>query len=214
MDGRRSFLTAIPGVAFGAAGLAAAQTANAAGGITTTVAASNAPQSVQDAADFVCNGNADQVTINAAIDSISSLGGTVVLSPGDYICTGVIRTRKRVSLVGSGRSTRLVANFDGVAVIVSRSGAEDKMEVAHLAIIGQNRQVGGIFWNITSSAGFDEDAQDVANRISDVYISNVRRSGIFLGGTANRSAMVQRVRVLGAGFYGLQIGCSLSLIHI
>lgn len=206
--GRRRFLAtgATGALGLGAFAAPAMQAAPTGGGFATTVAAVNAPQSMKDVADFVCNGSNDQNTINAAINSMVPLGGVVLLSPGNFNCFAPVRTRKRTSLVGSGRATRLVAKSDAmIAVISSRTTAEDKMEVAHLAIIGEGRFTNGISWNITSNVGFDEGSPDASNRISDVYVSNVGRSGISLSGGRNRGPMVQRVRVLNAGQYGFNI---------
>lgn len=208
---RRKFLAAS---AIGAAGVigfakpAAAQANNAGSGagFAVTVAASNAPQSMKDNADFVCNGNNDQATINSAMASIAQLGGVVALSPGNFNCKSPVKTRKRISLVGSGRSTRLIAKFGGYgAVIVADGTNEDKMEVANLAIIGEGNDTHGIQWHITSSSGFDEGSPDSSNRIADVYISNVKRSGVYISGGSNRAIMVERVRVLNAGQHAFNI---------
>ena len=208
---RRKFLAASALSAAGVIGMAspaAAQT-NAAGGgagFAVTVAASNAPQAMKNAADYVCNGSHDQATINTAIGSIAQQGGTVVLSPGNFNCKSPVKTRKRVTLAGSGRATRLIAKFGGYGgVIVAAANNQDKMEVTNLAIIGEGNDTNGILWQITRDAGFDEGSPDAANRISDVYISNVKRNGISVTGGANRALMVERVRVLNADQHGFDI---------
>ena len=48
------------------------------------VAAYNSPASIQANADYLCDGTDDQVEIQAAIDSLTSGGGTVELSEGIF----------------------------------------------------------------------------------------------------------------------------------
>lgn len=51
----------------------------------TLVAASNAPQSVKDRAQYVCDGSADNVEVQAAIDAVKAAGGGIVqLSRGAF----------------------------------------------------------------------------------------------------------------------------------
>jgi len=206
---RRDFLTSAALGSATMAGLGASMLQGDPGTMGVSVAASNAPQAMKSAADFVCSGSNDHVQINQAIERVSapgSVGGVVSLSPGTFNCGAPVRTQKRVTLAGAGWATRLVAKFGGFGgVIVADSDHEDKMTVAHLAIIGEGRDTNGILWNITSNAGFDEGSPDASNHISDVYVSNVRRSGIVISGPRNRGCMVERARVLNAGQRGFNI---------
>ena len=172
------------------------------------VAASNAPQAMKDVADYVCSGTSDQSQINAAVNEANqndNLGGVVTLSPGTFTCNGPIFMRKRVSLVGAGRATRIVSAAAYGGVIRTATNAEDKINIAHLAIHGQGQNNDGILLNATSNAGFDEGSPDAANHVSDVYISNVGKSGIVVTGSRARATMITRVRVLNAGAWGFNI---------
>lgn len=72
-------------------------------GITFLVAASNANASVIASADYVCDGTADDVQINAAITALPSGGGTVVLSEGNFtISAPAVIQDKCVNLIGQG----------------------------------------------------------------------------------------------------------------
>ncbi len=60
-------------------------------GVALTVAASDAPASVRRTAHFRCDGTADDVEIQAAIDSLGSDGGHVICAAGNYeLATTVI----------------------------------------------------------------------------------------------------------------------------
>lgn len=220
MHDRRDFLRTIPvaGTTAVAAGIATqsspAFAATGSSGFSILVASSEAPQSMQDAADFVCTGSDDQNTINQAIDSQSSLGGVVVLSPGGFNCSNRVRIRSRVALVGSGRSTviRATRSWSG-AMIQEQSNNIDKVSISNLALDGQYNDVIGIRLNVTSNSGFEDGSPDAANYITDVYIHAVGGNGLNIAGSRNRAACITRVRVWDVGGHGFVITSPDGFIH-
>lgn len=70
-------------------------------GATYTVAASDAPAYVQAQADYVCDGTADDVQIQAANDLLTS-GGIISLSIGTFTCAAQIILGTKVILEGQG----------------------------------------------------------------------------------------------------------------
>jgi hypothetical protein len=72
-----------------------------------TVAASDASNSSKGKADYVCDGTADDVEINAAIDALPSGGGKVLLSEGTFNITSQIIMYDDQTLEGMGTSTIL-----------------------------------------------------------------------------------------------------------
>jgi len=69
---------------------------------TLVVAAYNASDKSKVQADFVCDGIADEVEIQAAIDAVWALGGgTVKPSEGDFYPAGRITLHSRVDVIGS-----------------------------------------------------------------------------------------------------------------
>ncbi len=77
-------------------------------GAAVLVASSTASASVLAAAAYVCDGTADDVQIQAAVDSFGTPGGVVLLSAGDFNLATGIELKGRVVLEGSGmRATRL-----------------------------------------------------------------------------------------------------------
>ena len=205
----RSASAGIVGAGVGGSSLSFIAQPATSNGFEILVAASNAPASMQAIADFVCTGTADQNQINAAVNVANqsdTLGGVVRLSPGTFKVNGPILLRKRVSLIGCGRASRIESVTGGYGgVIRTATAAEDKISISHLAIHGLGQNINGILLNATSNAGFDEGSPDAANYVSDVYVSNVGLAGIAVTGARGRASMVTRVRVLNAGTWGFNI---------
>ncbi|MCB0012786.1 MAG: right-handed parallel beta-helix repeat-containing protein [Anaerolineales bacterium] len=177
------------------------------------VAAADSSAESKLAANFVCDGTADQVQINAAVAALGPAGGTIQLSEGTFNCSGAVRLSRRTQLQGRGRATILKANgswsaFDGSAqgaLIEPADDGTDKTAVAHLALDG-NRWSGGdclgIYYNITRSDAFDE-GPDAAHQFVDVYIYRTRRHGIHLTGAHMRANQLARLRVYNVGEEGV-----------
>ena len=177
------------------------------------VAAADAPAVVRAAAHYLCDGNSDQVEINQALADLGSVGGLVQLSEGSFSCSGPVRMRRRTTLLGRGRATRLFAvgswsAFDGAtpgALIEPLDGGVDKTTVAALALDGQRYQgadVGGIYYNIVDNAGFDE-GPDAGHWFSDLYIFETRRHGLHVTGERMRASKAAGIRVYNVGQEGV-----------
>lgn len=98
-------------------------------GMSYTVAASNAGAPFAGNADAQCDGTADEVEINAAIDLVgTSGGGTVELSRGTFLTGAPIIMRSNVTLRGQGASligqlaTRIERTGNHVLVRAKGSG--------------------------------------------------------------------------------------------
>lgn len=192
---------------------ALAQTAGA--GFATLIAASDAPQSIKDQADFVCSGSNDHVTINNALAALiptrnSGLGGVVQLSPGTFYCSGSVRMRPRTALVGSGRATILKATRgwdsryeNGVwgGVIETNTEGVDKVHIAFLTIDGNRKNVHGVYFYLTEK-WFDDGSPDAANHLTDLYVYRPNGDGIHLTGSRTRAHYLSRVRVWNADGHG------------
>src|SRR5690606_12953984 len=70
---------------------------------TMIVAASNSPASIKDTADYVADGTADQVEINAALTAAA--GGSVYLAEGTYVANATILVPNNTTLAGAGKGT-------------------------------------------------------------------------------------------------------------
>jgi hypothetical protein len=99
---------------------------------TFVVAANDAPQSSKDGADWVCDGTADDVQIQAAIDALPSGGGQVSLSDGIFnIAATVVLDKNYISLVGSGWSTilRAVNSLNSPIIATTQPAAAQRLGI-------------------------------------------------------------------------------------
>jgi len=76
-------------------------------GATYVVAAYNAPQHVKDQADFVCDGAADEVQMQAANDAAATVGGTVSYSEGTFVLAAAFNPSSNVHHEGQGTGATL-----------------------------------------------------------------------------------------------------------
>ncbi len=75
---------------------------------TLIVAASNSLDTTN--ADYVCDGVADEVQINQAINDLPATGGSVCLMDGTYTLAGSINLNvANSSIIGQGRNTRILS---------------------------------------------------------------------------------------------------------
>lgn len=93
-----------------------------------TVAAVDAPQADKDAADYLCDGIADEVQINQAITAAQALGGGIVaLSRGNFLLAAPVQINGTVNeddpntltLIGCGEFATILrpaSNVNGVAL--------------------------------------------------------------------------------------------------
>lgn len=79
--------------------------------------------------DYLCDGTADDVEINAAIQALPATGGEIVILDGTYHITTTIRMNKdNVTLAGNGAATILKCNLsnsdrtNGVITVTSVNG--------------------------------------------------------------------------------------------
>src|SRR3990167_10758410 len=70
---------------------------------TFTVAASDASAASIAMADYVCDGTADDVDINAAIAALPATGGKVMLTEGTFTIASPILLVSNCHLIGQGR---------------------------------------------------------------------------------------------------------------
>lgn len=63
--------------------------------------------------DFLCDGTADDVEINAAIQTLRSTGGEVVLLDGVYhLSSQILMNKEGITLTGNGANTKIIRAFN------------------------------------------------------------------------------------------------------
>ncbi len=88
------------------------------------IAASDAPEKAQSQADYVCDGTADDVEIQAAVDALAATGGGEIrLSSGTFTLATKVDMEDDINLVGMGHST--VVDNQGATYALSFEGAYD-----------------------------------------------------------------------------------------
>jgi hypothetical protein len=121
---------------------------------TLTVAASDASALSRAQADYVCDGTADEVQINAALAALPANGGMVLLSEGLFaVAAPVVVGADNVTLAGLGAGQaynnspsvkggtllQCSAGFTGAAVIVvQRSGSAQSLAGVHIRDLSIN----------------------------------------------------------------------------
>jgi len=108
------------------------------------VAASDAPASVKAIADYVCDGTADDVQFQAALDALPAEGGKVYGTAGDYLFTGNLEIPSNTTLeFATGNTIKVAAS--GTHTLDTDTKSKNNSTVAY--VIG-NENVEGSDTNI------------------------------------------------------------------
>lgn len=145
---------------------------------TIVVAASDSSAASKEQADYVCDGVADDVQIQAAIDALPVVGGIVRLCEGSYE-SNAITLSNNVTLTGAGYPTSIGATGYGTSFIRLDDGCVLKnlcidcnsMDFG-VFVAGNYVTVDNIYLENTSADGIliGQPSED----IHDIYINNVR----------------------------------------
>lgn len=135
-------------------------------------------------ADFIVNGNAN-VGIQAAIDSLPSSGGKIIILDGDYnISAPITISKSNVIIEGVGNSTILRAkvslNNDVMLISAGATGNIQNVVVKDLLIDG--RKASNTSGNGINTLG------SILCYFSHITIQNVKDVGIKLRGTASQDS--------------------------
>jgi hypothetical protein len=136
------------------------------------VAASDAPADVKNQADYVCDGVADNVEIQAAIDALAS-GGSVVLSPGTFTLAATVTLGANVRMVGQGRSTTIYSAATATMLAMALGSGVENLVVS-------------IPNGLLDHAIKAEDIQDDANNYHGWFLKDLLIRG---GNSANYYAL-------------------------
>lgn len=150
---------------------------------TKIVAASNSPQAIKDAADYVADGTADQAEINAALTVAA--GGVVYLAEGTYVANATILVPNNTTLAGAGNGTVIeLADLDADENLIENSdtGAGTGVAVRDLVLKGRkDLNTAGIQVGVNIDGTFG--AKNA--RIEGVTIDGFRSGGIRVDGFDN-----------------------------
>jgi parallel beta-helix repeat protein len=141
---------------------------------TVSVAASDASNKSREQADYTCDGVADEVQIQAALDDLT-VGGKVLLSEGTFKTDNpiVIDDNEMIEGMGDGTIIQPQANMTGVIINANRTGANYFMRLNCFAIDGNGKTCDGVNW-VTDSA-----TPTSHSKITELHIYNCDGNGIY-----------------------------------
>jgi hypothetical protein len=159
-------------------------------GATYLVAASDAPTLVKDQADYVCDGTADNVEIQAAIDALPAPnvvytnmiegGGTVILSMGTFnIAAPVIIDQPAVTLKGMGTAATTlfaVPLYSGNIITMDSTAYANGLYQTHI----QDMTIDG--GNQTTGYGLDFTGAR-ASYFSNIQFLHIKEYSLYANGT-------------------------------
>lgn len=128
--------------------------------------------------DYNCDGTADDVQIQAAIDSLSSTGGTVYIKKGTYDITKTITAYDDVVIYGDGNATLLkLANEINDELI--RYISLNNVQITNLSFDGNKSNQSGTAKNMV-------EILECNNIIfSNNYVKNSIKDGVYFSGSNN-----------------------------
>jgi len=152
------------------------------GSATYTVASSTSAQT----GDYTCDGTADNVEIQAALDALGSEGGRVILLEGTFSLTTAIRIpdNKKIVLQGQGgatiitQTTRDTAAIAKVSTIITGYGNNEEMTISDMRIESNIRHNGIYVYGTHLST--IENVVFVGDTMTAIYllrVNNFRVSG-------------------------------------
>ena len=146
-------------------------------GSTVLVAASNATVRSSVAADYVCSGANDDVTIQSAITYLSGLtnGGSLILSEGTFNITTNIIVASNVNISGQGNATILKRMSGSLAQVIQVNNAVVNFKLSNFTIDGN----GGTY---TPASSYGINCTNNTSNTGSVYDTIISKNHI--GGNA------------------------------
>ena len=205
---------------FGGSAAATPQSLDAAalprsGGPTISVAAADASPSERRTADLRCDGTADHVEIQAAVERLrAGGGGSLSLTSGTFLIDAPLLMTGRSTFQGQGRGTVVKASptFQGAALVAGTytgAGAPlDLLTLTNFVLDGSKFQgvnCAGIRIEITSKLGFLHGSPDAHTAVRHVLVNRCSSHGLHLLGGFNRQARITGVRAWDNGGDGFRI---------
>uniref|UniRef100_A0A6H1ZFD6 Putative pectate lyase n=1 Tax=viral metagenome TaxID=1070528 RepID=A0A6H1ZFD6_9ZZZZ len=170
------------------------------------VSASNAPVYYTTQALRTCDGVADEVQIQAAIDSLPSSGGKIILSPGQFNITAPIAyTTSNVIIEGQGVGTvlKLVAASNCNIITVDSTGTAGPNSTRSLAF--RNFKIDGNKANQTTAGHGIQLRRVYVPVIENVHFYDCFGTGLYCDDSSNTGWGIQQ-RILNCYFEGNDYG--------
>ncbi len=157
------------------------------GALVATIVVAASDSLNQGAANYVCDGAADEVEIQAAIDALPTGGGTVLLLEGTFNISSRIELVSNMILAGCGFNTLLYlinAAEDHVIYADGSASAKENIIVRDLQVDGNDaNQVGAVNLN---GIHFEHDVWE--STIENTWVHNCKDLGIVCWGSVANHA--------------------------
>ena len=137
-----------------------------------------------DDCDYLCDGTADDVEINAAIQALPATGGQILILDGTYIITASITIDKiGVTLRGNGTATILQRNWNSSTVegVITITAMDGGVTVQNIQIRGGKQS----YTNTNNIGIFLKNTQD--NTITENICNDNSGNGIHLENTQDNT---------------------------
>lgn len=142
---------------------------------TLVVAADDSATLSKNQADYVCDGTADEVQINAAFNALPAMGGTVFLPAGNYEVAASISIPSNGTLRGDGTAT-IIKLADSANTHIIVNGGTDNITIRNLILNGN-----GVNQHVDTKSNHTLELTNPVNAIVDnVHIINSRGYGLLV----------------------------------
>lgn len=181
---------------------------------TRIVAASDSGDKAKRSADYVCDGTADDVEIQAAIDYVAGLGGgKIVLLEGTYDIETYLyfNSDDDVWLAGCGEGTilRLTDNEQNRVILLDGS---DNVWITDLVIDGNKANNAQLVDNAFTQTGIHIYRNNTNTLLQRITVHDCANSNIFQDENTNNGTRVLDCRSYNSDDTGIVIDCSLYAI--
>lgn len=173
---------------------------------TLTIAANDSTTLDKNQADYICDGTADEVQINAAITALGAGGGKITLCAGAFnIAASIAISSSDVIIEGAGIATTItLANSSDVDMISVTGTGTRNVQLKNFCLEGNkanNATSSGITIDTPYSTG------DTQHTVKDIWINNVNNDGLKIINDT-RVCWLKRVVSYQSGASGFNIGGS------
>jgi|GEM_PF-3614732 len=178
--------------------------------ISTLATSASAIVTRDGTGNYSCDGVADNVQIQAAIDAVYAAGGgKVVIKEGNYSIASTVNVKQNIELEGVGIATNLALANDVNAPVLKVNQANN-VAIRSLHIDGNKA-------GQSSGSAVEVDGYTWLVTLSDLTVTNAKESGIwFTSDTSSYSyePHLERIAVTRCGGSGFTLGYCMDAVGI
>ena len=154
------------------------------GGATIFIAASDSQDTDKAKADYVCDGTADEVQINAALLTTSTTGLHVELSEGNFYIAAPIMLSSRIRLSGQGKYITYIYLADNSDCNMIESDANVDLAILEDFALGGNKANQSSGHGIVSGTSSASGKSINTLTMRGVYLGSLKEDGIHRSGVS------------------------------